>query len=355
MTSFLLSLLLPLLMFSCGSVSVNTGAPASTKKEAQEVPVFEGVVMRSLDQGKSWSSFDTNLRPGMEVNAAHAVNGQLYLTDQTRLLSSVADRKAEGWSLDQIFHSWLAQDKEGTRAISDVYSTATRLFVFLPGEGLYWRPLQGGQWKQFPMLSGIAVVRAVVELPGGELFIGTNHGVYSTADEGKNWAPRFTNRFVISLLYSGTTLYAGCSGGFFQSANGGKDWTRVSLEVDRDPGFKGHSDYTITQYGSQWLLQRVDAHQDGNQPGRFQLSDDGGKTWKVHPADETLRKNLHLSNVLEQDGKIFMADRSGIKMSEDKGKTWKQVLQRDEKIRNTTLQLLESNGIWYVVSVRLGC
>lgn len=354
MRSLMLSLFLPLLLLTCGSVSVDTSA-ALSKKSKQEIPIFKGTVMRSLDQGKTWESFDANLRPGLEVNSAQSAGGHLYITDQSRVLSTVADGKAQGWNLEQLFQSWLTQEGVGALSVSNIFSTPTRLFAFLPKDGLYWRPLQGGQWKRMPMLNGISNMQALTELSTGEIFIGTNHGIYSTADEGKTWEPRMKGRFVISLLHSGTTLYAGCSGGLFQSVNSGKDWTKVELAIDRDPADKTHSDYLISQYGSQWLLRRVDAHRDGNQPGRFQLSADGGKTWKVHPADQVLRQYKHLPEVLEMDGKMIIVEREGIKVSEDGGKTWNQMLRHDAGAQKTSLQLLESNGIWYAVAVRLGC
>ena len=88
-----------------------------------------------------------------------------------------------------------------------------------------------GQWTQTNGPYG-GNITALLSVSGGNLFAGTNGGVFLTTNNGQSWTAvnnGLTNQHVDALAVSGSNLFAGTyGGGVFLSTNNGQSWTAVN-------------------------------------------------------------------------------------------------------------------------------
>ncbi len=121
----------------------------------------------------------------------------------------------------------------GVVPVLAVVVSGTNIFAGSSGKGVYVSTNYGVNWVQSN--SGITntTVRAL-SLSGGNLFAGTNSGVFLSTDDGTNWTPQGLSGIVInsiaiaSIRSVGTDLYAGTNDGVFLSTNNGSIWTQVN-------------------------------------------------------------------------------------------------------------------------------
>lgn len=233
-------------------------------------------------------------------------------------------------------------------------------------------------WLAFdPEIKGRAwaAMSGVHDLPRPKMFRkngvkGYTGGVLQTEDGGKSWRPvseDIGEAAMTHVLIDTTSskesrvLYACAFGkGVYKSVDGGKTWGQKNNGIAGNEPFA----WRITRRNSDGVLflvvnRRSDDGSIGNPgDGAVYRSDNGAETWKPVSlaqgtngpmcliADEEDGSRLLLSAWgRASKGKLSPDTGGGIYLSKDDGKSWKQVLEKDQHIHDITYD--ERNKTYY--------
>jgi hypothetical protein len=216
---------------------------------------------------------------------------------------------------------------------------------------------------QWVVTNGTSVggVECFVEL-GTDLFAGTsNGGVFHSTNKGLNWKQTKTGLIdtnVLSLVFSGTTLFAGTAGvytahgvvggGVYVSANNGESWTKASAGIDNNAilslavngttlfaGTYGNGAFLSTNNGASWTpagalnasvrcFAMSGANIYAGTNGGVFLSTDNGGSWKALNAGlPTDPANLPVYALTVSGSSLFAGTyNGGVFSSVDGGAHW---------------------------------
>jgi len=199
---------------------------------------------------------------------------------------------------------------------------------------------------------------------------GYEGGILFTEDGGKSWKPVSKDIGEAALTHilidpssnkENRTLYACAFGkGVYKSENGGKTWQQKNRGIDGKEPFA----WRIVMNDKNGLLylmvnRRSDDGSIGNElDGALYRSDDSGETWIKMPlpagtngptslvTDPVDSQRLLLSAWGRTTEGEFSSDTGGgIFLSDDNGKTWRYVLQKDQHIHDITYDV--RNNVYY--------
>jgi ligand-binding sensor domain-containing protein len=224
---------------------------------------LNGWLFRSADQGAHWTQIPKNLNSSVNalakdssryVFAGTSGNGIFCSTDSGVTWDSC------NIGLTTRFVYALAVNDGG-----QVF-TGTNKGVFRSNN-------HGGNWNPYGLTDTIVTSLAVS--PNGDLFAGTNNsGVYRRS--GPGWVPcnngSIDQRITALAIQSNGELYSGTRFGIFRSTNGSCDWTRVGLKITHVislavtpnehifAGVLGSGVYRTTDLGNNWTLTGGDGN-----------------------------------------------------------------------------------------------
>ena len=125
--------------------------------------------------------------------------------------------------------------KVTTAAFNIVVASGTDLLAFPRLSGLIARSTDNGaSW--FRSDSALAATKVfTISAGGGNVYAGTNNGIFLSTDRGAMWNPLGLPWLdVKAIAWEGTTMYAGTdSNGVFRSTDSGVSWTEVGLTYAR--------------------------------------------------------------------------------------------------------------------------
>lgn len=150
---------------------------------------------------------------------------------------------------------------------------------------------------------------ALVVADDGAIYLGTDNGVYKSADKGGMWvkASQGLNKITRNLVITRDgVLFAGTFDGVFKSADKGASWIT--------------SGTGLTGKGIASLAAAADGTLYAGASGEIFRSADGGTTW-VGTSKGLPAGDIH-AVVTTKGGAIFVATDSGIFRSFNKGATW---------------------------------
>ena len=180
-------------------------------------------------------------------------------------------------------------------------------------------------------------VITLLEISEGVVFVGTDNGLYKSADGGNTWKTVFSEGFIRGLTASEGVLLACGNKGIFRSTDGGEHWSRVS-----EAGFYGIK----TGVHNGRFIAIVE-----NQQSRLCASSDGGQSWQY--IDGGLPQNAGIYDVEQLGDSIFCSTDAGIYRSSDEGQTWELV--RESTNPQVFYRLTVSNGVLYALKAFGGC
>ncbi len=198
--------------------------------------------------------------------------------------------------------------------------------------GLFQRDEATGEWRHFGYNDTSITALAFDPRDRNVIYTTTLNGLWRSLDGGETW--KITTSWDVTEARdvavdpnAPDTLYMGVPSGLVVSTDRAETWTR------REKGLPDRGKYTQTVEVDRTKAGRVFA---GTEKGIF-LTENAGKSWRqVQPADETV-------NDIQQsphDPKWWAAvsDKNGAWQSRDGGKTWKPfaVLPNDQPIYNIT-------------------
>jgi Secretion system C-terminal sorting domain len=259
---------------------------------------------RSSDGGENWAVSDSGMKSS-EVMSVSALGDSLFagttggafllanhdagwtpigLTKDTVYAFAARGSIIYAGTSDGVFlstdrgNSWHAAGLTGKTVVSFILSDSN-VFAATYGSGVFRSKDGGTSWSgidtglTIPYVRALALTDTTLLAGAGQSVV--NGGIFSSTNEGTNWAKTaFGNYTVYSLFVSqgergDTSLYAGTAYGVFLSTDNGKTWTQGGLPSSAPPSSSPVSSF-VQSGGSLFCSTRGD--------GVF-LSTDGAKSW----------------------------------------------------------------------------
>lgn len=306
------------------------------------------IVFKSMDGGQTWQEIGKGLPENLQEdsiggNSFFANDKGLFLRVGNVLYRSTPNATAPFWT-KEIFpdeHSSIAPGKS---------------------ELLYWgvnlkKATGTSVWSPLFEMSQEPRIRTVFETAGGTIFIGTNIGIFKTANNGKTWKQVYTGGLVGHLAEANGVLVSTSMRKIIRSTDNGENWAPAisedSAAFDIKPIKGGFVAITATSESN---------------TRRLSTSFDGGKTWQsIHSRlqdkavidsiwqtwNDRPRVQAFMTSIIQVGENFFCVHPDGIFRSSDKGETWKFLLP---SVENTAFNLFVSgNAIYAIPSKRGGC
>jgi len=287
------------------------------------------VVLKSADGGKTWQDISAGLPDNLQGDGFIASESELYLSTGAGVYRSNPDAAGEFWKKEAIpaGHRSLAPGKTGIVA----FNYANAQFMQRPNGTDVWSPV----YANFPKKSA----RSVFETAAGTVFIGTDSGLYKSADRGKTWKHVQDGGWVIKIVEADGVMVATSQQGILRSADEGETWELV-----------------ISEGGVGIAIERIEGgfaaitYSTALKARRIRTSYDGGKTWQL--IDAGLMPHMLTASIVEAGGYFFCGHPMGIFRSADRGKTWRLLLPT---IENKVFNLSVSGNVLYAMAAEGGC
>ena len=338
-----------LLLFTVFSYSL---LPDSHPDPKTEKAGTAKIVFRSTDGGQTWQDIGKglpeNLREdGIRGNSIFANDKGLFLKAGNGLYHSTPNGTAPFWT-KEIFpdeHSSIAPGKPGIFAcnywaihLKKTNGTSVWSTIF--------ENFQGTRMRAF-------------ETAGGAIFIGTDSGLFKTANDGKTWEHVHAGGFVGNLAESNGVLVAVSMGKIIRSADNGENWAVVDSV--------GGVAFDVKQIRGGFTAITSSSGRNSPNTSRLRTSFDGGKTWQPIEAslqdkvvidsigrtwDDRPRVQAFMASIIQVGENFFCVFYDGIFRSSDKGKTWKLSLP---SVQNKVFNLFVSGNVIYAIRRKGGC
>lgn len=264
-------------------------------------PPPTGVVFRSVDGGINWQDLSAGLPTDMQVSDVYAGEREILLASNNGLFYLDASFVVPKWRKENFLYGQVSNFIDG---YSGPYvHSESGLYQLLPGAGI-WVPA-------FQNLKG-EIILAVQDIPGG-LLVGTDTGIFKSADGGKSWRKVFSEEWVNSLVAVDGVLIGGGVKGMLRSSDQGENWTwaytQEAMALKTTHAGKGVAAITL---GSSGFPEEIS--------NRLLFSADGGKSWTY--IDKGLPSLRRISGIVQAGETMFCSLDAGLFRSSDRGKTW---------------------------------
>jgi photosystem II stability/assembly factor-like uncharacterized protein len=336
-----------LLLFSVSSSSLLQDSHPDPKGEMDGTAK---IVFKSTDGGQTWQDISKGLpenlrKDGIQGDSIFANEKGLFLKVGNGLYHSTPNATAPFWTKESfpVEHSSIAPGKSG---IFDFNYWGVNL-IKTDGTSI-WSPIFDN--------SHVPRVRSVFETAGGIIFVGTDEGLFKTANSGKTWKLVYFGEYVGNLAESNGVVLATGMKRIIRSTDNGENWAPV-----------------ISGDGVAWDVKTIKGgfaaitSSSASATRSLRTSYDGGKTWQpigagVHDKvvsdsiwrtwDDRPFLQRFPTSITQVGENFFCTHRHGIFKSSDKGKTWKLLLPSiDGKVFN----LFGSGNVIYAITSKGGC
>ena len=309
------------------------------------------IVFKSTDGGQTWQDISKGLpenlrKDSIRGNSFFANDKGLFLRVGNGLYHSTPDATAPFWK-KEIFpgeHSSIAPGKLGVSA-----NNYWGVMVKKANGTNVWVPIFDN--------SSEPRIRSVFETAGGTIFIGTDRGLFKTANSGKTWKHVYAGGWAGNFAESNGVLVSTSMRRIIRSTDNGENWALViskdSVVFDVKQIKGGFAAITSNSEVNTMNTSRLSASYDGGktwQPidaGDKVLIDSIGRTWNDRP-----RVQAFGTSIIQVGENFVCVHNDGIFRSSDKGKTWKFLLPSiDGKVFN----LFVSGNVIYAIPSKGGC
>ncbi len=283
----------------------------------------------------SWTSLNTGLpsKPVLSLEFDPSTTGKIiaglgYTRDLMGTLYGqvyISTNSGNNWNI--------TSSTPTTAAIRTLCITPTGN-IFASGLGAYFSSDGGASWGKadngFNNTISMRVASTLEINPQGDIFIGTENGIFKSTDGGATWTESWNglqNPFINTLAcdpgsgylfasgYSGFVLSFG-SARVYRSMDGGNSWDTLSISLDWN-----YKDFSFSGSGKIYCAHGFGSPPPATFPGSIlAVSSDNGNSW----TDLNLvGEGAGFSVDVNSQGHIFVASETGaISRSVDGGNTW---------------------------------
>jgi photosystem II stability/assembly factor-like uncharacterized protein len=288
------------------------------------------IVFQSIDGGQTWQDVSAGLPGGLPVDYFLTQHGEVILGAESGLYRSKSTTTAPVWE----------NEMQLMDHFSGVYSGRTGLYAYSNQNG-FFQSISKGIWT--PVFADLKIqarpFRTIMETLNGTLFIGTDNGIYKSADQGKTWKHVYEDGWMIHMVESEGVLLCTNQGGILRSTDQGEHWETVISE-----GGVGIA-VEVIQGGFAAITYNTES-----ETRRVRISSDGGKTWQA--IDAGIPPHANIASIKQVGEYFFCGHPNGIFRSADRGKTWQLILP---SIKDKVFNLSVSGQVIYAVPLNGGC
>jgi photosystem II stability/assembly factor-like uncharacterized protein len=307
-------------------------------------------VFKSTDGGQTWQDISQGLpenlrKDSIRGNSFFANDKGLFLKVGNELYHTTPNATAPFWTTAILpaEHSSIAPGKSGIAACN------------------YWgvnlKKTNGTSvWSPIFENSQGPGTRIFFETAGGTVFIGTNRGLFKTANSGKTWKHVHAGGLVGNLAELDGVLLATCMRRIIRSTDNGENWvvvtsdSSVAFDVKQiKGGFAAITAGSVsgtrslkTSYDGGITWQPIDAGIQGKV-----VSDSIWRTWNDRP-----RMQAFMTSIIQVGENFVCTHPGGIFRSSDKGKTWKLLFP---SVKDKVFNLFVSGNVIYAIPGKGGC
>ena len=260
------------------------------------------IIFQSKDGGQTWQDISQGLPEKEQPEEFFAGESDVYLRVNKVMYHSRSNLKTPLWEkengLDPRSNS-IAFNRSGVMA----YNYDGQVYQKMSATG-NWLPIYTNFKKQ--------LMRTIFETSAGTIFLGSDHGLYKSADKGQSWKQVQNEGWVMDIVESKGVLIGTGQKGIMRSTDNGEHW-----------------EWVISEGGVGIAVERIDggfaaiSYSASTKSRRIRISLDAGKNWKA--IDEGLQPSLSISSVKQMGPYLICGHPDGIFRSSDMGKTWSMV------------------------------
>ncbi len=303
-------------------------------------PKATNIILQSTDGGQTWQDISRDLPENEEPKDFFAGESDVYMRIKNGMYRSKSNLTTPVWekvNVPDLQGASIAFNRSGVM----VYNYQGEVYKNIPATGT-WMPIKNFKKN---------LMRTIFETSTGTLFLGSDQGLYKSADKGQSWKQVQTEGWVMNLVESEGVLMGTGQKGIMRSTDNGEHW-----------------EWVISEGGVGIAVERIDggfaaiSYNTRTQSRRIRISLDSGKTWSA--IDETIQPLLYIPSFngfsdaasissIKQMGNYFICGHpTGILISPDMGKTWKVVHKGvDQKV----FKVYASGQTLYAVLMSAGC
>lgn len=328
-----------------------------TKCMVSETPpgIFQGKIMQSVNQGESWESLQDGLSKDINIRSMGIDLNTVYLgTKEAGLYSRELNNGI--WVSENLAETFIHNPFRDQDFVSGIFSVSSGVFVHVSESGLLKKSKEKSMWVPFSTPEEIRYINDVKEDNKGNIYISSQQGIYVTEDNGKTWEQLYMTSWAGNMVLMNNSIIANSEKGVIRSEDQGKTWQRIFLNTYDGFHFsENNTSYNIMTFDNGIAALRSEWPFKSGVSGKFQVSVDGGKSWKLHTADNYLKNLEDVTSVVKHEGKIFCSYKEGVICSDDDGKNWKYLLKYKKDHNGPLLLIRIHNGILYCWEGVFGC
>lgn len=298
-----------------------------TGADAPVVPATN-LVFKSEDGGDSWQDISAGLPSDKQLDYFLTYQGEVITGAGAGVYRSAIGSASPVWQKDFLL----------PEQVNGIYAGRKGLYAYSPRNGFFQNIGQNMWVKSFPDLKG-QFFRTLMETADGTLFIGTDNGIFKSADRGNTWKHVYEQGWVIKMVESKGVLLCTNQQGILRSSDGGEHWDvvisegGVGIEVEVVDGGFAAITYNTT-----------------SETRRIRISVDAGNTWQA--IDGGLPPHANIASIKQVGKYFFCGHPAGIYRSSDRGKTWNMILPA---IGDKVFNLSVSGKVIYALPRAGGC
>lgn len=312
------------------------------------------IVFKSTDGGQTWQDIDNGLPENLQAdsirgNSFFANDKGLFLRVGNGLYHSAPNATAPFWTKEIL----PAEPTSATPGNPGTFaSNYWGVNVKKTNGTSVWSPI-------FENFQRPRAIGGVFETAGGAIFIGTDGGLFKTADDGKTWEQVHAEGSVGNFAEANGVLVAISSRRIIRSTDNGENWAVVDS--------MGGAAFDVKQIRGGFVAITSITSSLSPNTSRLRISQDGGKTWQPIEAGlqdkvviDSIRRTWNqrhrtpafTTSIIQVGENYFGAHRDGIFRSSDKGKSWKLLLP---SVQNKVFNILVSGNVIYAIRSKGGC